>query len=282
MLHGCNSTPTNQDGNGINAVADRENFVVLYPSHDQPENTDPGTHPLRCWRWFSPADMHRGTGDPATVARQTELVAAAWGTDRTRSYLVGMSSGAMMTSLTAASYPDVYAAIGVVAGCSYGGGAACVSEDYYKSDPSTAEAQAAHLEQGPRARLMPVIAIHGDADKTVPPAANPDVTRSWLKAGNLALSGTTARPLALEPASAVTRKPKDRYSYLDETYRDDKGRVVAQRVVVHGMDHFWPGGVSDEKFAPYTDAKGPSGAELTWSFLSRYRLIDGKTVFARK
>jgi poly(3-hydroxybutyrate) depolymerase len=105
MLHGCNSTSANQDGNGINAVADREHFVVLYPSHDQYENTDPGTHPLRCWRWFSPADMHRGAGDPATVARQTELVAAKWGTDRTRSYLVGMSSGAMMTSLVAASYP---------------------------------------------------------------------------------------------------------------------------------------------------------------------------------
>jgi poly(3-hydroxybutyrate) depolymerase len=93
MLHGCNSTSANQDGNGINAVADRENFVVLYPNHDQMENTDPGTHPLRCWRWFSPADMHRGAGDPALVARQTQLVAEQWGTDPTRAYIVGMSSG---------------------------------------------------------------------------------------------------------------------------------------------------------------------------------------------
>jgi poly(3-hydroxybutyrate) depolymerase len=169
-----------------------------------------------------------------------------------------------------------------VAGCAYGGGAACVSEDYYKADPSGAEAEAAHLEQGSRARLIPVIAIHGDADKTVPPAANPDVVRSWLKTGNLALSGKPDGPLALTPSSTVTRKPKGRYSYLDETYRDAKGRVVAQRVVVHGMDHYWPGGVADEKFAPYTDPKGPSGAELTWSFLSRYRLVNGKTVFATK
>jgi poly(3-hydroxybutyrate) depolymerase len=56
---------------------------------------------------------------------------------------------------------------------------------------------------------------------------------------------------------------------------------VAQRILIKGMDHFWPGGVKDPKFAPYTDHRGPSGAELTWSFLSRYRVVDGKTVFTR-
>jgi hypothetical protein len=40
------------------------------------------------------------------------------------------------------------------------------------------------------------------------------------------------------------------------------------------MGHFWSGGTTDPAYANFTDPKGPSAAEATWAFLSRYRKPD--------
>ncbi len=46
--------------------------------------------------------------------------------------------------------------------------------------------------------------------------------------------------------------------------------MIGERWLIHGMNHFWPGGSSDPEWANFTDPKGPSGARITWRFLSRY------------
>lgn len=273
MVHGCNTTAAQQEGaNRLNQLADRKGFVVLYPDHDTATNTEAGTHTLRCWRWYSPADQHRDVGDPATIAGQTRTVLARWKTDPQRTYAVGMSSGAMMTSILAAAYPDVYAAIGLAAGCEYGGGLPCVTQAYQSLDRTDAAAQAAHDEQGARARVVPVIDLHGDADGTVHISASKHVVQQWLKSANLALSGTLTAPLRTTPASIAHARVKGGRSYLTETYRDAAGCLVAQRVEIAGMDHFWPGGSPDPRWYEYEDPTAPNGGELVWNFLSRYHL----------
>lgn len=270
MVHGCNSNDAEQErANLLDPLADREHFVVLYVDHDTPRNTSVGTHPVRCWRFYTEADKHRGQGDPAIIARQTTLVAHRWNIDPTRIYLAGMSSGGMMASDLAGAYPDLYAAVAVVAGCAYGAGTLCFKGLAKDTD---SEARAANAEQGPRARVVPVLAIQGDSDGTVSSANNALVTQQWLKANNLALSGRLDGPLPLTPTTSVTRHPKRRDRYLDETYRNRGGQVVVERVLISGMDHYWPGGSAEHESAKFTDPRGPSGAELTWRFFSRYRM----------
>lgn len=273
MVHGCNTSAAQQEGaNRFNQLADRKGFVVLYPDHDTGTNTEVGTHGGRCWRWYSPADMHRDLGDPATIAEQTRAVMSRWKIDRQRVYAAGMSSGAMMTSILGASYPDLYAAIAVAAGCEYGGGAPCVTAAYQSLDRTDAAAHAAHDEQGARARVLPVIDLHGDADGTVAPAASRNVVTQWIKTANLALSGTLTAPIRTTPATVAKGQVRNGRSYTTETYRDAGGCVVAKRVLIHGMDHFWPGGSPDPRWFEYEDPIAPSGAELTWAFFSQYRL----------
>lgn len=276
MAHGCNTHAAEQEhANLLNPLADREHFVVLYVDHDQTQNAQTGMHPGRCWHFYTGgADQHRGAGDPATIARQTEIVASHWSVDRSRIYLTGMSSGAMMATNVAAAYPDVYAAVAVVAGCAYAAGPTCVGGAATDTD---AQARAAHTEQGSRARVVPVLAIQGDSDKIVSPKNNVFVIEQAVKTANLSLSGALVGPISLQPTSSVIRHPAGRYDYLDEAYRDLQGRLVAQRIFIYGMDHDWPGGESDAAAAPFTDPKGPSGAELTWGFLSPYRLVNGQT-----
>lgn len=272
MVHGCNTSAAQQEGaNRLNQLADRKAFVVLYADHDTATNTEVGTHPVRCWRWYSPADWRRDGPDPATIARQTRAVMERWRTDPERTYAVGMSSGAMITSVLGATHPDLYTAIGVVAGCQYASGAPCVTEAYQSLDRTDAEAQAAHEEQGTRARVVPVIDIHGDADTTVTPAASERVVQQWLKSANLALSGALDRPLRLAPAATRKAAVRGGRSYTVEDYRDGDRCLVARRVVVHGMGHFWPGGSPDPRWHEYEDPTAPNGGELVWDFFSRYR-----------
>ena len=272
MVHGCNTSAAQQEGaNRLNDLADRRGFVVLYADHDTGTNTEVGTHPVRCWRWYSPPDWDRGGPDPTTIAGQTRAVMKRWHVDPQRVYAVGMSSGAMLTSVLGATYPDLYAAIGVVAGCQYGGGLPCVSEDYQSVDQTDSQAQAAHDAQGALARVVPVIDIHGTADTTVTPRASERVIAQWLKSANLVLSGDLARPLSLKAAVTRHARPKGKRASTTELYRDAAGCLVAERIVIDGMGHFWPGGSPDPRWYEYEDATAPSGAELVWDFLSRYR-----------
>ena len=40
--------------------------------------------------------------------------------------------------------------------------------------------------------------------------------------------------------------------------------------MIHGMNHFWSGGTTDPKYKSFTDPKGPSGAEASWRWFSRF------------
>jgi len=273
MVHGCNTNPGQQESaNLFDPLADRKRFVVLYPNHDQEQTDEVGTHPVRCWRWYSAADQHRGAGDPATIARQTRQVIRGWHIDRRRVYVVGMSSGGMMTSILGATYPDLYAAIGVVAGCGYGGGAPCVTDAYQQLDLTDTEAAAAHREQGDRARVVPILAIQGDRDATVSPRANLRAVQQWLKTANLAVTGHPVGPFPFAPATSGTRRPPRKYPYLVQTWRARDGCLIGKRVLVHGMDHYWPGGSTDPRWYEWEDPRGPNGALLAWRFFQRYRL----------
>jgi hypothetical protein len=64
------------------------------------------------------------------------------------------------------------------------------------------------------------------------------------------------------------------YSYKISSYLDGHSCRIGERVLIHGMNHFWPGGSSDPQWHSWTDPKGPSGAELAWSFVSSFRKDD--------
>ena len=55
------------------------------------------------------------------------------------------------------------------------------------------------------------------------------------------------------------------------SFRDPAGCDVAERWIIHGMPHAWPGGTTDPSVKGYGDLKAPDGAEATWAFLERYR-----------
>jgi poly(hydroxyalkanoate) depolymerase family esterase len=283
VVHGCNTTAVEQiNANVAEPMAERNGVVLVYPDFrneadpapDSGESTNEsllGTHPARCWRFYDVAgDTQRGLGDPAAVADITRAVMAKRRIDPNRVYVVGMSSGAMLTSVLGATYPDLYAAIGVVAGCAYLDGGTCWGRSATDPDTAVVQGQAAAAEMGAAARVVPVIDIQGDSDGTVPPRSGFTVMRQWMTTANVVTTGTTSGPFPLEPTSTTRGRVPGGRAYTTFTYRGPHGCLAGQHVYVHGMGHFWPGGSRDKTWYEWEDPTAPNGVDLTWSFFRRF------------
>jgi hypothetical protein len=67
----------------------------------------------------------------------------------------------------------------------------------------------------------------------------------------------------------------DGRAYTVGRFTDPAGCLVAERWIIHGMPHAWPGGSADPEYdGGYTDSTAPDGAEGTWEFLRRYRMSE--------
>ena len=197
----------------------------------------------------------------------TRAVMKRWNINPERVYMIGMSAGGFMTSIMSAAYPDLYAAVAIVAAGAYADGTCLVG---LPGIPVETSSQLAYDEMGPRARIVPRMVMGGDADQGITPACADKAFEQGLRTDNLVLSGTQDAPISLKPASAREVPKAGGYSSTVSTYRDPTGCLIGERWLIHGMNHFWPGGTTDPKYANFTDPKGPSGAEATWAFVSRY------------
>jgi poly(3-hydroxybutyrate) depolymerase len=174
-----------------------------------------------------------------------------------------------MASDMAVTYPDLYAAVGLNAGSAYQDGT-CFFTDSGK--PASDLAVLAREEMGDRARIVPRLVMGGDADQAIPPSCADKALEQALRTNNLVLGSSQESPISLTPAASreVAATSPDGYSSTVTNYKDPNGCLIGQRWLIHGMNHFWPGGTDNEKFKNFTDPKGPSGAEISWNFVKRF------------
>ena len=258
-LHGCT-----QDAQVFrrltrwDQLAAAKGFLVLFPEQDA------GANRFKCWNFFQDGHMHRAAGEPMKIAGLTSAIARHYNVDPHRIYANGLSAGGAMSSVMAATYPDLFAAIGIGSGCEYASGAACAG--YKSADPATAAA-AAYREMGSRARPMPFIAFEGDADKTVPPVNADQLVQQWLVTNDMADDGA-------KNSSITTRASKTRYgqvsggrSYTTRSYLDKARNELAQYWIVRGMNHAWSGGDASQQ---YSDPQGPDETAAMYAFFASH------------
>jgi poly(3-hydroxybutyrate) depolymerase len=139
------------------------------------------------------------------IAGMTETVMSAYRIDRQWVYEIGMSAGALLTSDLAAAYPNLYAAVGIMAGGPYGLGEICVANG--PNPPSAVwdselavSVNGAYQQEAARRR---VILLNGDADDVVEPLCDQLAIDQWLETDNLVIDGSATASVPLAPSSTV-------------------------------------------------------------------------------
>jgi poly(hydroxyalkanoate) depolymerase family esterase len=250
MLHGCKQDSEDfARGTGMNEVAAREGFLVLYPEQLRKSNS------MGCWNWFESGHQGRGAGEPAMIAALVQRVLDAHGGDPHRVYVAGLSAGGAMATTVAELYPEVFAAVGVHSGLPPG-----AAHDIPSAFTAMRKGAAATSRQ-PAAVPVPTIVFHGTADRTVAPANGEQIAQRQLAARRAA--GQALEPSVVQNAMGEhVRKVKcARWTAAD-------GRPVLESWTVESGPHAWSGGSAAGSF---TDPQGPSASEAMARFFLRQR-----------
>jgi poly(hydroxyalkanoate) depolymerase family esterase len=251
MLHGCTQDPDDfAAGTRMNALAEERTFLVAYPAQSGSANMQ------KCWNWFQPSDQQRGQGEPSIIAGITQQVIEDYAVDEGSVYVAGMSAGGAMAAIMGATYPDLYAAVGVHSGLAPGSAHDMPSafSAMRQGNPGVAMPKAA--SNGP-AKVVPTVVFHGDKDGTVHP-----------RNGDRLLAGLTSGDGSSLKVSTRQGRVPDGHAFTRISYKDPDGRPVVERWNVHGLGHAWSGGGNGS----YTDPKGPdASAEMVRFFLQNAR-----------
>ena len=173
-LHGCGQNGLDfAAGTRFNDLADKHKFVVVYPEQPMTHNGQ------RCWNWFRTGHQFRTQGEPAILAgivRRVIQETAHWRIDPERVYVTGISAGGAMSVVLAATYPELFAAVGVH------------SAPPYRSATSPADALAAMqgravqppVEATATEAMPPMIVFQGTLDGTVRSVNAQRIADQWL------------------------------------------------------------------------------------------------------
>ena len=241
MLHGCTQSPDDfAAGTRMNDLAEEGTFLVAYPAQAQSANVS------KCWNWFSPADQQRDQGEPSLLAGITRQVMRDFRVQPGRVYIAGLSAGGAAAAIMGATYPDLYAAIGVHSGLACGAASdipsAFAAMRQSRSDLPTAP--------GRVGRAVPTIVFHGDRDTTVNPVNGEQVIAQSKAAANLRTTVTIG-----EASGGI--------GYTCTVQTDEDGRSVLEQWVLHGAGHAWSGGSTA---GSYTEPRGPDASREMMRF----------------
>ena len=196
------------NGTQFDELASRYGYIVVYPQVNRPGGCfDVGS---------KQALIHGGSSDPTSIVSMVQYVQQRYTTDTSRVFVAGTSSGAMMTQVLLATYPDVFAAgaafAGVPATC-FATGAnppGTTSQAPWNSDCSGGRLVRTGAQWGDLARAAypgytgkrpRVQLIHGTADTTLSYVNFGEAIKQWTN-----VLGVSATPASTDyPASGQTR-----------------------------------------------------------------------------
>jgi poly(hydroxyalkanoate) depolymerase family esterase len=242
MLHGGTQTPDDfAAGTRMNLIAEEQICLVVYPTQPSHANL------MKCWNWFRADDQCRDRGEPSLIAGITRQIMHDYSVDPQRVYVGGLSAGAAAAAVMGATYPDLYAAIGVHSGLACGAAddliSAFAAMRQGRSPYSSASRNGTDILEDEQP-FVPTIVFHGDRDHIVHPRNADHVISSSLKGSKWQKKVDRGRV-------------PDGHAYTRTIHTDAEGRAMLEQWCIHGAGHAWSGG---SPAGSYTDPRGPDAA----------------------
>ncbi|RCV49733.1 extracellular catalytic domain type 1 short-chain-length polyhydroxyalkanoate depolymerase [Marinitenerispora sediminis] len=226
LLHGCTQTAAGYHANsGWQKYADSEGLVLVYAEQRLVNNAS------RCFNWFQPADVARGSGEALSIRQMVAHAHTAFGTDPGRGYVSGLSAGGAMAAEMLSAYPETFAGGAVVAGLPSGCAADLLSafgcQNPGRDRTPDQWGDAVRAKNPGYTGPWPRVAIwHGTADTTVVPANARESRDQWTDVWGIGQTPTSTGQL---PGGTVV-----------EEYAAPSGAVAVARYQVPGMGHGTP------------------------------------------
>jgi poly(hydroxyalkanoate) depolymerase family esterase len=238
MLHGCKQTPEDfSAGTSMHARGAGRSCFVLYPGQDQQANR------LGCWNWYEEVHQQRDRGEPSILAGMIRAVMADHRIDPHRVYVGGLSAGGAMAATLVATYPELFAAVGIHSGLPHAAAASPISAAF-----AMRRGPARRHRPGAAREALPIIVFHGDRDATVHPGNALELIARTLPGS----------PAAQEAGGASIRTIRGLvpggHAWTRTLHLDASGRSQAEHWVIHGSGHAWSGG---DPAGTHTDPLGP-------------------------
>ena len=254
VLHGCTQNAAGYDeSSGWSRLADQHGFVVLYPEQQRSNN------PNLCFNWYSARDAARGKGEALSIRQMVAAVQERHHTEPSRTFVTGLSAGGAMAATMLATYPDVFAGGGVIAGLPFGV-ARSVPEAFDRMRghqlPPAAELSELVRSASRHSGKWPVLSVwHGSADQTVDQSNASALVEQWR---------------ALHDAPRTPARTGRVHDYPHRVWQDPRGRDVIEEYSITGLSHGTPldpgGSRHGENAAPYMLDAGISSTQLIGRF----------------
>lgn len=217
----------------MNVVAEENSCFVLYPSQPEAANKS------RCWNWFYELNQQRDKGEPSIIADITRDVIKTYNIDTQSVFIAGMSAGGAMAIVMAATYPELYVAIGSHSGMPFSS-----ARNVFKAMSAMGNGAAPITSLDVTG--VPIIVFQGDKDRRVHPRNGDQIISQWMS------SRTPPADTFLEEVRESNGRP-----YQRTIYRDTVGKVVAEHWLINGGGHAWSGGSAG---GSQTDFLGPDAS----------------------
>jgi len=228
-IHYCTGSASALFNGGFHdyvTAADQYGYIIVFPE---------ATRSGQCFDVYSAQALTRGGGsDPVGIISMVNYTKSHYNIDSSRVFLAGASSGAMMTNVMAAEYPDVFAAgsamMGVPATCF-----ATTGGSTWSSDCANGNITKTAQQWGDAARAMypgytgtyPRMQLwHGTADPTLNYHNFGEEIKQWTN-----LKGVSQTPVSTDsPQSGWTRT----------RYGNNTTQAPVEGISISGLGHSLP------------------------------------------